>query len=465
MKREKGTGLPWWLGIGITLPILTLILLKVIVLSIRTGKAETRLFVDFYFLIVLSEIILRSFFRGKGAPVRPWYYWGSWICRWALIVMTALSIGHMKLGGTWDTLLAPDVYNSSLWVDRAIVPLRWFFSISGLAVILGRKETRKKALIISGIAFPAMFLLIGIVSMSEVLKNSPALSNLLGNTFLFVIPHLHGLAGAIFYPLYGKKIRAEKVEKEKKRLRQEAASQAAVQRSSAPAQTAAPVTGAGLPVPPSAAQKPAPAAPKPRPVPVKPKTTVVKPVAPRNIEKELTDQKAAYEARMHSLEAAKKKTLEQMSVDSMLEKTAERLFSEGQAAASLGGQRQLIYWMAKAVPRLGGLIRQPVGKQFFSPSLRDDPDVFLPILDALLSEAARLLESRNASKGNGDLDSADPESLCAGWYALTRFAAVSANGAVFSKEADRIKAHFKKDKPCSAWLKSALESMEERDPK
>nr|MCR4887046.1 hypothetical protein [Clostridiales bacterium] len=188
------------------------------------------------------------------------------------------------------------------------------------------------------------------------------------------------------------------------------------------------------------------------------KTTPINPAAQRDIEKVLSSQKADYEARMRRTADEMQMTPEHASVDEMLEKTAARLFSEGQAAAALGGQRQLVYWMVQAVPALNGLIRQPVGKQFFSPSLRDDPDAFLPVLDPLLAEAVRLLESRNAAAETGAWEKADPEILCAGWYALTRFAAVSVGGDAFSREADRLKARFRKDKACSAWLKNAYES-------
>lgn len=468
MKQHSRIQLPWGLGTFLILALLTLILLRVIVLSIRVGNAETGLFVEFYLLSMPLDVIIRRCFKNK--KFLPWYYWAGWICRWAGIVMIALSFCHLALGGPWETLLVPEVYDSELWTDMAILPLRWIFSISGIAVMVGRRETRKKALIHSAVTFFAMFAILGVTNQIWPLKNSREISNLLANMFLFLIPHLHGLGGALFYPLWGKMAgEADAARKAARASTRQPLPQPASPRRPAPASpaAAAPVS-AGRPAAPATA---APASPIParaawpQPAPPKPRTTTVNPAAPRNIEKELSDQKAAYEARMRKMAAVRENTLKEASVNEMLEKTAVRLFSEGQAAASLGGQRQLIYWMAQATPRLNGLIRQPAGKRFFAPALPDDPDAFLPLLDALLAEAVRLLESGEASGRQEDTrQTADPEALCAGWYALTRFAAVSSDGAALSREADRLAAHFKKDKPCNAWLKNAYENAEEGEP-
>ena len=129
MKQQSRIQLPWGLGTYLTLALLTLILLRVIVLSIRTGSAETELFVEFYLLSMPLDIITRRCFK-KMKPL-PWYYWAGWICRWAGIVMIALSLCHLALGEPWETLLVPEVYDSELWTDKALVPLRWIFSICG----------------------------------------------------------------------------------------------------------------------------------------------------------------------------------------------------------------------------------------------------------------------------------------------------------------------------------------------
>ena len=142
MKQQSRIQLPWGLGTYLTLALLTLILLRVIVLSIRTGSAETGLFVEFYLLSMPLDIITRRCFK-KMKPL-PWYYWAGWICRWAGIVMIALAVCHLALGESWETLLVPEVYDSELWTDKALVPLRWIFSISGAVVMIGRKETRKR---------------------------------------------------------------------------------------------------------------------------------------------------------------------------------------------------------------------------------------------------------------------------------------------------------------------------------
>jgi hypothetical protein len=183
--------------------------------------------------------------------------------------------------------------------------------------------------------------------------------------------------------------------------------------------------------------------------------------APQDTERKLAAQRAEYEARMRDRAKEKNQPRGAVSPETMLEKTANRLFSEGRAAASLGGQRQLVYWMAQAVPRLNGLIRQPVGKQFFAMTLRDDPDDFLPILDTLLAEAVRLLQSKDPDEESRAWQDADPDILCAGWYALTRFAVVSQEGLAFLEEARLLEAHFKRNKSCSAWLREQYQAIGE----
>ncbi len=443
MKQAKKSQMSWWLAGILALPFLDYALLRLIVLSFLENKLETGLFLIFYLQFVPQEIVLRRILGKKRD--RPWYYWAGWICRWAWILMIALSIVHLMMGYAWEGLLAPDLYQSGLWMDQALLPLRWIFSISGIAVMLIRKETRKKALIHSAIAFSSMFLGLGIANRIYPLKNNPSLSNLLANCFLFLIPHLHGLGGALFWPLFGKKAQKEDAARK-------AVPVQALPRRPAPVRAAVP--------------QPSPQKANPQKAsPQMPKTAAAQTAPPRDAEQELAERKAAYEARMRRMAAASKKELDRISVDELLEKTAVRLFYEGRAAAALGGQRQLIYWMAQAVPRLNGLIRQPMGKRFFAPALPDDPDAFKPLLDSLLTEAARLLESKDASTNQDAGRSADPEALCAGWYALTRFAAVRPDGSVFLREAEALKARFKKEKPLHAWLKSAYESAEERDPK
>ena len=455
MRRQNNGCLPWWTGAALTAPFLDFILLRITVLSIRGNSTEPGLFVLLYLQFVPQEVILRWFVRNlrKKDNLR-WYEWAGRIGRWAGVVMIALAAAHLAMGGRWETLLLPDLYDSELWVDQAAVPLRWIFVLSGMTVMLGLKATRKKSIVHSLITFPVLFMLIGIVANIQPAASNRLLSNMIANVMLLLIPYLYGIAGAFAVPLFGRKIRAEE---EARRAREEAKKAARVPQ---PAGTPAAAASPG----PAGTPASAPGRPYRPPASVRPgtRTSPPKSAPPRDIEQELAARRAAYEARMKQQEAGKRQAWKDLPVEERLRITSGRLFSECEAAATLGGRRQLVYWMAVAVPRLGGLIRQPVGKRFFDPQLPDDPKEYQPLLDAVLDEAVRLLESRDASAESAGWGDAEPETLCAGWYALTCFAA-GEKSSTFSREAERLETHFRKDRACSAWLADTLDVAEQKE--
>ncbi len=434
-QKENASGFGWmWLILAI--PFLDILLIRLIVLSIRRNESATMLFFLFILQNVPLEIFLRILFTKKSH--RGWYYWASWICRWALILMAVFACLHLILGQSWNSLMLTHIYSSSLWADEASIPLRWISSICGMVLILGRAETRRKALISSLIATPVLYIALGIVS--GTLRNSPDLSDFLASVLILLIPRAYALAGALFDPLFGKKIRNK-------------AQSAASARSVRP-----PVSATSSAHPPAASPRPVSAS---RPASSKPKAAESKPAAPRDIEQELSSRKAAYEAHMRKMAAARKRSPEKTALDKMLEITADNLFNEGKAAAELSGRRQMVYWMIQASPQLRELTGQPAGEQFFASSLPDDPDKFLPLLNALLQEAAHLLESRDAAAEAVIPQDADPETLCAGWYAYSRFAAIVQEGTPFSNQAKALEAHFKKDRTCRDWLQSTYDSVTE----
>ncbi len=428
----------------LALPFLDIALFLMLVRSIRDGEAETGLFAIFYIQMAATIIPIRGLIKAiRKNDVYHWYDWASWICRWALILQAVLSAAHIIFTGSVETLLIPYIYESSLWIDMAIVPLRWIAALCGLVLMLGRKETRKKTLITCLIGLPVSFLLLGILV--GVTDRDSTLSNCIANVLVLWVPRMLALGGALFDPLYGRKIRikeqaeAEKGEEERKkqeeaRRKREAAAQAGIgsQHAHSPSR----------PVPSGTGPSPSQASPRP-----------TEEEDERPVEERLARQKAAYERRMRSREETAGGTADKdQPFDEMLENTAVRLYSEGRAAATLGGQRQLVYWMTGAVPRLHGLPRQPVGKAFYAPLLRDDPEDFLPALENLLREAIRLLESSDGTDDPYAREKRSPECLCAGWYALTRYAAVT-KSAAFTDEAERLKTHFRKDRDCNAWLR------------
>ena len=422
-------------GLIPALPLLDIALTSMVIGSIRDGRPETGLFAIFYIQMAVTDILVRALvYMIRKNIVYRWYYWASWICRWALILMAVLSSAHLIETGAFEALVIPYIYHSRRWTGMAIVPLRWISSLCGAVLILGRKETRRRALKICLIGVPVSLILVGIVS--DTLDQHPTLANYIANIVFLWIPRMFAPGGALFDPVYGKKIREEEKAEEEEKRRREAAAQALnaggrVQSSSRPVSGSSPAPSGN-----------------------------VKENDRRTVEKRLADEKAAYEARMRRQQMAEKSAGEEaLSFDEDFGNTAVRLYSEGQAAASLGGQRQLVYWMTSAVPGLRRLPRKRIGKAFYAPSLQDDPEVFLPVLEELLSEAIRLLETRGAAEDGYAGYTASPDELCAGWYALTRYAAITKNTAL-TDEAERLKTYFRKDKACMAWLREINGSVE-----
>ena len=429
----------------LALPILDISLTLMLVRSIRDGEPETGLFATFYIQMAATEIPIRWLIKSvRKDTVYRWYYWASWICRWALILQAVLSIAHIIVAGSAETLLIPYIYDSRLWIDMAILPLRWISALCGMILMLGRKETRKKTLLTCLIGLPVSFFLLGMLG--SVSDRDSTVSNFFANVCFLWVPRMLALGGALFDPLFGRKIR-EKERTEKKKL---------VPSVKRPTFSFAPSGARPASSPVSSGAKPASSSASPRRAKMKDE---------RPAEERLAQQKEAYERRMVSRElgareADARETAEEMPFDEAFEKTAVRLYSEGRAAAALGGQRQLVYWMAGAVPLLHDLLRQPVGKAFYAPSLSDDPEVFLPVLEELLREVIRLLESSDGTEDPYGLENHSPESLCAGWYALTRYAAVTKSTAL-ANEAERLKTYFRKDRACNAWLRRMNRAAEE----
>lgn len=285
---------------------------------------------------------------------------------------------------------------------------------------------------------------------------------------LLAIPYAYGIAGALVDVLYKETLLLlEEKEKEKEKEKQRQAVQpvlsvhgAPAAAPASPAATRGPAPVGRSPLPPQ--PKAAPASPAARPLPYPPhKSNDSGQDSPADLspEEKLAAQKAAYEKRVGG-QAAQKPTAD-MTPQEMLRKVTERVFSEGKAAAELGGQRQLVYWMARAVPPLNGLMQLESGKDFFAPALENNPAVFLPLLDKLLAEAARLLANSNKRTEKDAWSRMEPEEICAGWYALAKYTAAGGREQSFADAAARMERFIMKDKRCVAWLKENCAAEEE----
>ena len=440
MKKRGGV----WPGLLLALPFLDIALLRMIVFSIRDGRPETGLFAVFYLQFVPQEILLRSILGKKKAP--GWRYWAGWICRWSGILAGVLSIPVFLNGGGWKALYLPGLYECGHWTAMALIPLRWIFVLSGTVILLGSRETRKKALLLALAAFPVLMMAFAIVGTQPSVSGNRDLTNLLGSVTVLLIPHLYGVWGAQAGMKPGK-------------TAAEGAGAAKRTGSDGPAaKQAAPAAPAAKQAAPAAV-----AVPSARPSVSA--AALQRAVAPRRYrQEELEDLKAAYEARMRALADADERTQREIPIEEMLQRTADRLFSEGQAETELGGQRQQIYRMVRAVPALGGLMSQPAGKEFYSPSLPDDPEVFLPLRNTLLAEASCLLKALDGPSAEKGWGQAGPETLCAGWYALTRLAPACENGTPFYETAALLKGFFEKNSACRHWLRENFESADGKEP-
>ena len=450
MKKRSGGGR---LGLILALPFLDLALLRMILISVRGGRAETGLFIVFYLQFVPQEILLRTFLGKK--KTRGWRYWAGWICRWSGIMAAALSVLLLLSGGGWETLILPGLYESRHWIAMALIPLRWIFAVSGTVILICGKATRKKALLLPLAAFPVLLMAFAIVGTQPSVSGNRDLTNLFGSVTILLIPHLYGLWGALTSLKPGETA-AENGPAAKQAAPAAPAAAGSVPPSSVPSGPQPAAVPARSPVPrPSAAAPARSSASRPAPQ---------KPAPPQSREQELKDLKAAYEARMHTRAEIKGRTPREIPTEEMLQQTADRLFSEGRAEMELGGQRQWIYWLVRAVPALGGLLTHPAGIEFFSPSLPDEPEMFLPLRDALAAEAARLLRDMDGPPPDKEWEGAEPETLCAGWYALTRLASACEDGIPFSAAAAALAGFFEKNDTCRLWLEEAFESVGGKEP-
>ena len=371
-------------------------------------------------------------------------------------------------------LMLPYLYSAPHWITKASIPLRWIFIQSGILIVMSRKTTRKPALMVTLIGCISVPLLYGILSSTAMAKANPEISNLIANVILLAIPYAYGIAGALVDALYKETLllleeKEKETEKEKEKQRQAVQPVLSVHGAPAARPAAAPVSPAATrgpapvrrpPLPPQ--PKAAPASPAACPLPYPPhksNDSGQDSPADLSLEEKLAAQKAAYEKRVGG-QAAQKPTAD-MTPQEMLRKVTERVFSEGKAAAELGGQRQLVYWMARAVPPLNGLMQLESGKDFFAPALENNPAVFLPLLDKLLAEAARLLASSNKRTEKDAWSRMEPEEICAGWYALAKYTAAGGREQSFADAAARMERFIMKDKRCVAWLKENCAAEEE----
>ena len=194
----------WYLFFVIILGVLDIPLIRGMVSDAAQGQPMQPWFIIFYLQNgVLAYLILRPFRKGK----LPWYRLFSRICGISLIGLLLLSVLHLLTGKAPDGLILPDLYEARDWTQAAILPLRWVFSFCGIVLMLGRKETRKRAMILGLVYLEGGMLLLGILSGSA-LRNTAA-GNLVANGYIFGFPHLAGLFGALFMRIWGRKAEEE----------------------------------------------------------------------------------------------------------------------------------------------------------------------------------------------------------------------------------------------------------------
>ena len=149
----------------------------------------------------------------------------------------------------------------------------------------------------------------------------------------------------------------------------------------------------------------------------------------------------------------RQKTLDSRTAASQLPIAAERLFPGNATLATLDGQRQLLAMLTAGVPCLKPLRGHQAAKNLMRPELQDDPAQFIPLLDMLKAEAARLLGADLWSQEES-WKALSPETLAGGWYALEMYIRMGADADLFGLAAEGLADHISGRPEAMEWLNS-----------
>ena len=337
---------------------------------------------------------------------------------------------------------------SMWWPDQALVGATILFSFLTMILTLSRKETRKTV----AMAFPAWVLLCILVT--PLLDHTPEmllLADLIGLSWVM----FSGIYALLFERFFGYQVRFEWLTGRKKKAQK---LEQKNRNASGPAQPASPASSVQ-------AKAPVRSAPVPS-FPVNPAQRTVAPSAPadpsgrleeklgQKREELLKQQKAEYEQRLTGKRKEAASENMHKTTGQLLPEAARRIYPGGEALASLAGQRQLAVWLTEGVPGLHELQKVPAFEALMDPSLPDEPEAFLPVLNDVVSAAAGMLETKDCTSGASGLS---PEILTGGWFALNMYARMSTNAEVFTKAADALAVHMAGRRDATDWLNKAVE--------
>ena len=105
------------------------------------------------------------------------------------------------------------------------------------------------------------------------------------------------------------------------------------------------------------------------------------------------------------------------------------------------------------MPCLKPLSGYQAAKDLMRPELQDDPAQFIPLLDMLKAEAARLLGADLWSQEES-WKALSPEALAGGWYALEMYIRMGADADLFGLAAEGLADYISGRPDAMEWLNS-----------
>ena len=364
---------------------------------------------------IAPSVLMSRFIRGAGAA--------------ALMLYGVHLLFYPDRSMALRTANLTDMSYSAWWPDHALLGTLVLIWALSTALTLRRKETRRTVLASLMLWPPALSIAMGLYSHNR----SSGVLSVITELVSLAWPVFTALYAMFFERYYGKDATSEWRQGKIRKLQK----QAAARQTTVPAGPAtvrpAPVTTAGSVHKAPPLQK----TPVPPPDPL---------VLSYQKEIELRARKQAYLNK-------RQKTLDSRTAASQLPKAAERLFPGNATLATLDGQRQLLAMLTAGVPCLKPLSGHQAAKDLMRPELQDDPAQFIPLLDMLKAEAARLLGADLWSQEES-WKALSPEALAGGWYALEMYIRMGADADLFGLAAEGLADYISGRPDAMEWLNS-----------
>ena len=373
----------------------------------------------------------------RRADIAPAVLMSRFIAGQAFLIIL-LYAGHVFLypdrAAAWRTLNIDSLAASPLWTDHALLGAIAVFSGLSILLTLKRRETRAAVLAALPLCAWLFFITIRFHDIHPAFFRRTHLDDLI----IFLWPLFAGINALLFPRWFGESAanewHARLANKRKPASPLPAGPNPAVPRSTVPTLV--------FPKSPAAAGQKTPVPPfPPRPAPHPP-------APPVSREQQLTALKEEYLKKR----ASSRQLTSEAALLPQLERASGHLFPGTATLATLGGQRQLLMMLTSGIPCLRPLLDEKEAAKLMRPSLPDDPERFVPLLNVLVSRAAGLLND-GMWEQEKEWQALSPEALAGGWYALRMYRRMSSQPEVFELAADGLTQHMSRRPDVTAWLK------------